>query len=130
MRRYRRNTQLRIGYDRSPRFSGKGETDVIWQEGAFGLPDSVRGITWCNDPENGTRHKCDQAYIRIRGAGTFNNRIAAHEGGHAFGLTHGAQAAPRQGQCARRMGIMRAALSCLPNARLGQAIRNNVNRAY
>ena len=45
--RYRDNTVLTISYDSSPTFSGVGETDVIYQEGDFGFPDSVSGVTWC-----------------------------------------------------------------------------------
>ncbi|PJJ56222.1 hypothetical protein CLV56_0426 [Mumia flava] len=128
--RYRTNTDLSITYDATPVFSGGGETDTIWQEGAFGMPDYFRGLTWCNDPVNGTRHRCDQHYIRIRGAGTYNQKIAGHEAGHAFGLVHGAEASPVQGQCADRMGIMRASVSCTDSPGLGAVVKQNINWIY
>lgn len=43
MKRYDKKTDLVVSYDSTPVFSGAGETDVIWQEGSFGRPDSTLG---------------------------------------------------------------------------------------
>lgn len=45
MARWRDGTVLTVAYDSSPTFSGTGETDIIFQEGDFGLPDNVSGLT-------------------------------------------------------------------------------------
>ncbi|WP_162602511.1 hypothetical protein [Nocardioides daejeonensis] len=130
MSRYDTKTDLAVSYDATPVFSGVGETDVVWQEGAFGRPDWVLGTTWCDDPVDGTRHRCDQHYIRIRGAGTYSQRVAGHEAGHAFGLFHGPQADPVRAFDAGVMGIMRAPLDAIPGPGLGETVKNNINWVY
>ena len=123
------NLDPTITYDSTPVFSGSGETDFVYQEGSFGLEDYVKGITWCNDPQDGTRHLCDQHYIRIRGAGNYTETTAGHESGHAFGLTHGQQASPILDQCAEVLGVMRAKVTCAGPA-LGDLVRRTINDTY
>jgi hypothetical protein len=131
MDRYRDNTVLSISYDISPDFGpGPAETDVIYQEGDFGFPDAVIGVTWCNDPEDGTNWKCDQSYIRIRGNGRIGPQSAGHETGHSFGLLHGNRWAPSRDECADILGIMRRSLDCIDGAALGEAVVNNINWVY
>jgi len=129
MTRWDNATDLSIAYDSSPVFSGAGDTDVVYQEGDTGVESAV-GLTWCDDPQDGTNYLCDQQYVRIRGNGAITETTAAHETGHAFGLTHGAQAFPVQGQCDAAMGIMRASASCLPGPALGAVPKDNVNWEY
>lgn len=128
--RYREHTDLsNISYDSTPSFSGDAETDVIFQEGAFGYPDSFKGITWCNDPV--ADYKCDQQYIRIRGAGNYDEDTAAHEFGHAIGATHGRDSSPAQDQCASKMGVMRAYEDCREgNPAIGNLVKANINYIY
>jgi len=128
--RYHNQTVLTVAYDSSPTFSGGGETDVIYQEGAFGFPDNVSGVTWCNDPVDGTTWRCDQSYIRMRGAGRINAEVATHETGHSFGLLHGNEWAPQRGVCEAIVGIMRAAESCIDGPALGTAVINNIDWVY
>lgn len=71
-----------------------------------------------------------EAADRARGNGAITETVAAHETGHAFGLLHGAQTSPGQDQCAEAMGIMRAAISCLPGPALGVVPKDNVNWNY
>ena len=130
MAKYRNNTVLSISYDSTPTFSGSGETDVIYQEGDFGFPDDYIGIVWCNDVQNGSTWKCDQQYVRIRGAGKITNKSARHETGHAFGLMHGPQWAPSRGHCDDIVGIMRGALDCMDDANLGSVVKNNIDWVY
>ena len=98
MARYRNNTVLTISYDSTPTFSGSAETDVIYQEGAFGMPDHVSGVTWCNDPVDGSKWRCDQSYIRMRGAGRINAKVATHETGHSSVCSTATNGTPR-GMC-------------------------------
>lgn len=129
--RYRDNTVLYISYDSTPDFGpGPGETDVIYQEGAFGFPDSVIGVTWCDDPEDGAAWKCDQSFIRMRGNGRITPVVATHETGHSFGLLHGNRWAPMQPLCDGILGIMRAYVSCIDGPGLGDAVRHNINWVY
>lgn len=131
MARYRDDTTaLTITYDSSPSFEGAGETDVVYQEGDFGFPESYSGVTWCNDPEDGTTWLCDQSYIRMRGAGRINAVVATHETGHSFGFLHGNEWAPARTQCDSVLGIMRADEACIPNAALGTAVINNIDWVY
>src|ERR1044072_6944484 len=77
-----RPTDLAFHYDSSPVFEGSAETDIIYQEGSTGLPDSAAGRTWCNGVSS-THYKCDQQYIRIRGNGRYTYARVCHETGHA-----------------------------------------------
>ncbi len=98
-------TDITVGYDTSPTFTGNAETDVVYQEGQVpGLPDNFDGATWCQDKVDGNPWACDQHYVRIRGAGIFEKWLVAHEAGHALGLTHGNQASPTQPNS--KVGIM------------------------
>ncbi|GLF97170.1 hypothetical protein [Streptomyces yaizuensis] len=118
-------TQLNTSYDSSPSFSGSAETDIIYQEGTRNLGSNVLGMAWCNDAV--TSSKCDQAYIRIR-PGNYSYGISCHETGHAVGLTHGAQAAPRLRQNDSRLGCMQTPVPS--GAGLGANNRDNINAAY
>ena len=69
--------------------TGSSETDVVFQEGRYpGMGNNVLGVAWCDDPVDNSTHRCDQAYIRIRGAGKYRRTTILHEVGHAVGLTH------------------------------------------
>lgn len=127
MKQWNRNTDINASYDSTPTFGGAGETDVIYQEGLVPAFPVSGGITWCQDKVNGTNWKCDQHYIRIRGAGTYSKRLVMHEAGHALGLTHGPEAKPAKGGNASIMGIMRT--GSLPNT-LGATPKAQVNSTY
>lgn len=123
-------TDLTTNYDSTPVFSGSGETDVIYQEGSDGLSSGAVGVTWCNDKQDGTTWLCDQQYIRIRGNGNYTGESAGHETGHAVGLVHGRESAPKKDMCASVMGIMRGPLDCFNSVSLGSNIIQNINDVY
>lgn len=123
-------TDLSVSYDSSPTFSGSGETDIIYQEGSTGMPADVLGMTWCNDPENGTTSLCDQFYIRIRGNGVIDLVTAGHETGHAVGLGHPQWAYPVHSACEYGFWVMRAAYSCITGGSFGPLNVENINWVY
>lgn len=123
-------TDLTITYDSTPVFSGSGETDIIYQEGAFGMPDYVLGITWCDDAVDGSTYECDQSYIRVRGAGVYSKKIACHESGHAVGLTHGTEAYPVTSNSSSILGCMRTPIESMTTADLGSNQVSNINSVY
>lgn len=119
-------THLVIHYDSSPVFSGGGETDTVFQEGSAGMPANVIGMTWCDDPVDGTTYRCDQHYIRIRGNGWYSDAIACHEMAHSVGLTHGAQAGPVVANDSSILGCV----ATPPGTRLGSNQTGNINLVY
>ncbi|MEV0345093.1 hypothetical protein AB0H88_04970 [Nonomuraea sp. NPDC050680] len=122
-----RPTDLAFHYDSSPVFEGSAETDIIYQEGSTGLPDSVAGRTWCN-ARGGERYNCDQQYIRIRGNGGYIYARVCHETGHAVGLQHGDYAIPWLNKTDSRLGCM-----VTPSAghnHLGDNNRENIDGTY
>lgn len=122
-------TDLTITYDSTPSFSGSAETDVIIQEGAFGKPDNVLGITWCDDPVS--TYRCDQHYIRMRGANVINSWLATHEFGHAWGLLHPNSWAPAKDKCDGNATVMVWAQNCNNgDSTIGSILKNNVNYIY
>jgi hypothetical protein len=97
-------TDLSVSYDSSPSFSGSAETDIVYQETSAGMSSSADGTTFCNNAA--TTLKCDQQYIRIRGGGVYTHGITCHETGHAVGLTHGQDAAPKKKNNDEKLGCM------------------------
>jgi hypothetical protein len=108
-REYDAKTALSMRYQPNPKFSGSGETDIIFQQGNTG---PLLGITWCNDAVEGTR-ECDQQYVRFASHNP-GQYLICHETGHAVGLTHGAQANPVQAQDEPLMDCMRTELPSVP----------------
>lgn len=97
-------TDLTVTYDTTPAFSGSAETDIVFEESAVGLSSSAAGTTFCNNAADTRR--CDQQYVRIRGGGYYTTGVTCHETGHAVGLLHGAQAAPRKSNTDEALGCM------------------------
>lgn len=123
-----RPTDLAFHYDSSPVFSGEGETDIIYQEGSTGLPDSAAGMTWC-DAKGGDGLDCDQQYIRIRGNGYYTYARVCHETGHAVGLQHGDNASPPLDKHNdTRLGCLLTPSDGHPD--LGANNRENINATY
>ncbi|MEV6030195.1 hypothetical protein AB0L65_03545 [Nonomuraea sp. NPDC052116] len=122
-----RPTDLAFHYDSSPVFEGSAETDIIYQEGSTGLPDSAAGMTWCNALGSGPS-ECDQQYIRIRGAGAYIYERVCHETGHAVGLQHGDNSYPTLDNLDSRLGCMRTPSYGHPD--LGSNNRENINDNY
>lgn len=111
---------------RNAKYHGKGETDIIYQEGP--VPDGLVGYTGCNDPVS--TYRCDQQYVRIKGAGPYHrDGLVCHETGHAVGLTHGEDAYPS-------VSNQRYALRCMRdpvydyNDILGSNNKQNINETY
>lgn len=124
-------TNLTITYDSTPVFSGAGETDVAIYEGSTGFAESTVGRTWCNDPQNGTAHLCDQEMIMIRGGGRITRITSSHEMGHAVGLVHPVNASPYHSDpCAANFAVMRMAEECITSAQLGSMLTANINWVY
>lgn len=121
------NTVMNVSYDSTPVFSGNAQTDVVFQEGGFGAPDSIAAVTWCVSKVDGKPWVCDSQYIRMRGAGTYNKWLVAHESGHALGLTHGTEARPAVAGNAPITGIMTTGQ--LPSSLGGEPIAQ-VNNNY
>jgi hypothetical protein len=124
-----RPTDLTFTYDSTPSFSGDAETDIVYQEGT--LPDGYDGYTWCNDAIGFyTSYKCDQHYIRIRGAGVYTEGIVCHETGHAVGLVHGEDTTSGYGnQDSTHMGCMvKSGVSATATIRSGQVA--DINDVY
>ncbi|MEV6105107.1 hypothetical protein AB0M28_10380 [Streptomyces sp. NPDC051940] len=90
-------------------YSGSTETDIIYDWADPALPAGTFGITWCNDASSST--ECDQEYISFDNMGGSEANpwkgVVCHETGHAVGLTHGHEAAPRQSQTDGDLGCMR-----------------------
>ncbi|WP_405615952.1 hypothetical protein OG292_21915 [Streptomyces sp. NBC_01511] len=117
-------TDLSISYDSTPTWSGSGETDIYYAEAA--VPGSYVGAAWCNDPSS--TYRCDQTYIRIEGGGQYTTGRSCHETGHAVGLVHGAESAPRLSQTSSALGCMQTpSKSGLP---LGPNNKENINSIY
>lgn len=84
-------TDLTVQYPANGTYSGDFETDIIYQR-RLDVPAGNEGFAWCNDGVNS--EICDQQYVAFLS----DNPPAAlvcHESGHAVGLTHGFEAAPR-----------------------------------
>ena len=123
-----RPTDLAFHYDSSPVFEGASETDIIYQEGSTGLPDSAAGMAWCNG-KGGDGLDCDQQYIRIRGNGYYTYARVCHETGHAVGLQHGDNASPPLNKHTdTRLGCMLTPSDGHPD--LGANNRENINATY
>jgi len=129
---YRDDTDLTVTYDSSPTFSGAGETDIVYQEGDAGFPDSVHGVTWCNDATNGTTWDCDQQYIRIRGNGRITPWTSSHETGHAVGMLHPEEWAPVFGNCSSAIAPMQKFVDCSTSTSdsLSANVVANINHVY
>ncbi|WP_448317851.1 hypothetical protein [Streptomyces sp. CO7] len=99
-------TDLAVSIKSSGVYSGDSETDIVYQAGS--LPATTIGRAWCNDAV--TSRKCDQHYVRFNdntsSIGAINKSDTCHESGHAVGLTHGPQAAPKLGLYDNRLGCM------------------------
>ncbi|MFF4624776.1 zinc metalloprotease [Nonomuraea jabiensis] len=121
-----RPTDLAFHYDSSPVFEGSAETDIIYQEGSTGIPDSADGRTWCN-ASGGERYNCDQQYIRIRGNGNYTYGLVCHETGHAVGLQHGDYAIPMLNKTDSRLGCMTTPVQ---SNDLGSNNRENIDGTY
>jgi hypothetical protein len=121
-------SHLAIHRDDTPTFSGSGETDIVYQEG--GVPTNFAGYTICDDPIEGTR-KCDQAYIRIEGAGVYSLGTVCHETGHAVGLTHGNMAGTTSQTFLNTDSRLACMINPAPvNAVLGSNNRTNIDAVY
>ncbi|MCU1453478.1 MAG: hypothetical protein JWN46_1624 [Acidimicrobiales bacterium] len=97
-----RGTRLTVHGER-PVMSGPNRTDIVYQAGRL-LPVQVLGMTWCARARSPRR--CDQHIVRFQ-AGAITTAVACHETGHAVGLTHGHEAAPRISSSDPRLGCMR-----------------------
>jgi hypothetical protein len=97
-------TDLTVSFDSTPAFSGSAETDIVFEESAVGLSSSTAGATFCNNAADTLA--CDQQYVRIRGGGYYTTGVTCHETGHAVGLLHGAQAAPKKANNDEALGCM------------------------
>ena len=85
-------TDATVEFKSTCKFSGSGETDVVWFDAD--LPGSTRGKAPCEDYDNGY---CDQYYVTLDPAqinvgsndDADTDKTVCHELGHTVGLTHG-----------------------------------------
>lgn len=119
-------TDLEIHPDGTPKYTGPGETDIIYEEGP--VPGDDEGKTWCNDPILRRNYDCDQQYVRIQGAGHYTKGLSCHETGHAVGLLHGQDAYPDYPNQSQFLRCMRK----MPDYDdvLGSNNRSNINHVY
>lgn len=117
------STDLNVNYPSSPRYSGEGETDIIYRQQDIS-DTGLDGVTFCEDAQTDT--KCDQAYVTFDSA-TPGRALTCHETGHAVGLTHGREASPRLDQQDDRLFCMKQ-LADTPY--LGPNNRENINSVY
>lgn len=83
-------TDLNVAWVQTPSYSGSFETDIIYKRAQ--PPGGSAGFAYCDDAISAT--KCDQHYVVFRDA-SVPDVVICHETGHAVGLTHGQQAAPK-----------------------------------
>jgi hypothetical protein len=119
------DTVLSISRDGTPSYSGGAETDIIYQQGSLQSP--FIGYTWCNDAVSDTR--CDQHYVRFLHA-TPSTKLACHESGHAVGLTHGQDAAPRTGNGDDTLHCMQTPIDEVTSATLGDHQKSEITNTY
>jgi hypothetical protein len=94
-----------------PVYTGSAETDIIFRVVPM-LPGEAWGMTWCQDAVSTAR--CDQHYMDFSAqrllefgfAATPPASLICHETGHAIGLTHGYDAAPRISDLDGNLGCM------------------------
>jgi hypothetical protein len=101
-------TDLSTHYDTSPKFSGSGETDVVYRSrpSDFDGANTV-GYYFCDDPVSGG--KCDQGYINLRRtdwSAAYMRAVVCHETGHAVGLLHPDDATPAKSTTDTRFECM------------------------
>jgi hypothetical protein len=119
-------TDFTVSYDSTPSFSGSAETDIVYEESSVGMSSSTLGVTFCNNAASTT--KCDQQYIRIRGAGYYTHGITCHETGHAVGLEHGSKSAPKVPNDDPKLGCMQNPTAA--GLKLGANNIENINATY
>jgi len=95
-------TDLNVSFASTPVYTGGAETDIIYRLGA--VPSGAIAVAYCDDAID-TR-LCDQHYVSFNDAFPIAN-VICHESGHAVGLTHGQNAAPRLANTDGRLACMR-----------------------
>lgn len=120
-------TDLAVSYDSTPKFTGPGETDIVYQEGS----SSARfdGYAWCDDSSAPGTYACDQSIVRIEGYGKYlNDGLVCHETGHSVGLTHGSEAYVRYADNNPALGCMQTPV--WTGTKLGSNQITNINKVY
>lgn len=120
---YYEATVLNPTYE-SAKYSGTGETDIIYQKGNIVGEDD--GTTWCDDAV--TWEVCDQHYVRFQSGQTPTDGLACHETGHAVGLTHGYDASPRLSMTDPVLGCMKKPVGSSDN--LTNNLKSQIKGAY
>ena len=123
-------TDLNVGFESRPDYSGDSETDIIYVIDSD-VQDDATGSTWCDDGNDGVQ--CDQHYVAYRYEGRLRG-IACHETGHAVGLTHGQQAYARDAPD-KRLSNNDPRLACMTtkpidSAYLGEHNVRHINDEY
>lgn len=118
-------TDLNIIWDGTPKYSGSGETDIIYQQ-SNSVPSGLLGLAYCEDAQTST--KCDQHYV-LFATDTPGTDLACHESGHAVGLTHGANSWFSTSNSDTRLGCMRTPIVTGSDS-IGAIHRAHINREY
>jgi hypothetical protein len=118
-------TVLNVTYHSTPIYDGPDETDIIFQKAS--VPSGLVGITWCENAA--TWVKCDQHYVRFKSGYSVSRALACHESGHAVGLTHGSDAAPKQSDRAPSLECLRNPIQYATES-LGSHNKDAVDATY
>lgn len=118
-------TKLDPTYQNPPSYSAGDETDIVFAKRA--IPISVAGLVYCEDAA--TTLRCDQHYVLLKPGSVVRKMTACHEVGHAVGLTHGAEASPRQSPSAPDLGCLRTPYDLI-SYKLGPHNARQINDTY
>lgn len=117
-------TTLNVVYEVSQVTTGTSQTDITY--GINGsVPPPSQGYTYCAAAVSG--YKCNRQVIHFINNTVINKGLACHETGHAVGMVHGQQNAPKLNDDDDRLQCMRTPTFDVGN---GDWNRHQINNTY